>query len=73
MEDGKVNFFMALGGNFLSASPDTKRTSEALENCSMTVQISTKLNRSHCIVGKKALILPCLVRSEKDLKKNHRF
>ena len=70
MEDGKVNFFMALGGNFLSASPDTKRTSEALENCSMTVQISTKLNRSHCIVGKKALILPCLVRSEKDFKKN---
>ena len=70
MEDGKIRFFMALGGNFLSASPDTERTSKAIENCSMTVQISTKLNRSHCIVGQKALILPCLVRSEEDLQDN---
>ena len=64
METKKVRFFMALGGNFLSASPDTERTSKAIEKCSMTVQISTKLNRSHCIVGEKSLILPCLVRSE---------
>ena len=68
MENNKVRFFMALGGNFLSASPDTERTSKALEKCSMTVQISTKLNRSHCIVGEKSLILPCLVRSEEDMQ-----
>ena len=72
MEAKKVRFFMALGGNFLSASPDTERTSKAIENCSMTVQISTKLNRSHCIVGEKALILPCLVRSEEDIQENEK-
>ncbi len=68
MEQGDMRFFMALGGNFLSASPDTARTSKAIEQCSMTVQISTKLNRSHCVVGKRALILPCLTRSEDDIQ-----
>ena len=72
METKKVRFFMALGGNFLSASPDTERTSTALEKCSMTVQISTKLNRSHCIVGEKSLILPCLVRSEEDRQEDEK-
>ena len=72
METKKVRFFMALGGNFLSASPDTERTSKALEKCSMTVQISTKLNRSHCIVGEKSLILPCLVRSEEDMQEGEK-
>ena len=72
METNKVRFFMALGGNFLSASPDTERTSKAIEKCSMTVQISTKLNRSHCIVGEKSLILPCLVRSEEDRQEDEK-
>ncbi len=72
METNKVRFFMALGGNFLSASPDTERTSKAIEKCSMTVQISTKLNRSHCIVGEKSLILPCLVRSEEDMQEDEK-
>ena len=72
METKKVRFFMALGGNFLSASPDTERTSKAIEECSMTVQISTKLNRSHCIVGEKSLILPCLVRSEEDRQEDEK-
>ena len=72
METKKVRFFMALGGNFLSASPDTERTSKAIEKCSMTVQISTKLNRSHCIVGEKSLILPCLVRSEEDRQEDEK-
>jgi len=63
-EPGKV--FFALGGNFLQASPDTHFTAEALSNCTLTCHISTKLNRSHLVTGKTALILPCLGRSEKD-------
>ena len=55
-----------MGGNFVSATPDTEFTADALRNCNLTVQVSTKLNRSHLITGKKALILPCLGRSEKD-------
>ena len=63
-ESGKV--FFALGGNFLQASPDTHFTADALSNCALTCHISTKLNRSHLVTGKTALILPCLGRSEKD-------
>lgn len=66
MHEEKVKVFFALGGNFLSATPDTELTAEALQNCEMTVQVSTKLNRSHLITGKTALILPCKARSEKD-------
>lgn len=61
--------FIALGGNFLSATPDTEYTAQALRNCALTVHVSTKLNRSHVVHGKEALILPCLGRSEKDLQK----
>lgn len=67
MSEGTVKAFLSLGGNFLSASPDTALTTRALESCDLTVQISTKLNRSHCHPGKTALILPCLVRSERDI------
>ena len=67
MYKAETKVFIALGGNFLSAAPDTEYTAKALRNCDLTVQISTKLNRSHVITGKEALILPCLVRSEKDL------
>jgi len=71
-EKGKV--FIALGGNFASAVADTAYAAKALQNCSLTVQISTKLNRSHLITGKTALILPTLGRSEKDTKNgNSRF
>ena len=66
MRDGKVRVFMALGGNFVAATPDTAVTEAALRNCRLTVQVSTKLNRSHAITGGAALILPCLGRTERD-------
>ncbi len=57
-----------MGGNFLSATPDTRFTAEALQKCRLTVHVSTKLNRSHLVHGEEALILPCLGRSDKDLR-----
>jgi len=66
MHEGKAKIFFALGGNFLSATPDTSFTADALRKCELTVQVSTKLNRSHLVHGKEALILPCLSRSDKD-------
>ena len=66
----KAKVFIGMGGNFISATPDTAFTAEALKNCSLTVHVSTKLNRSHLIHGKKALILPVLGRSELDLQKS---
>lgn len=67
MLDGKASVFMAMGGNFLSATPDTLLTAQALRNCRLTVQVSTKLNRSHLVHGKEALILPTLGRSDRDM------
>ena len=64
--DGVIS--LGLGGNFLSASPDTEFTAAALRSCELTAHISTKLNRSHLITGRTALILPCLGRSEIDLQ-----
>ncbi|MFK8101152.1 MAG: FdhF/YdeP family oxidoreductase [Saprospiraceae bacterium] len=69
-EEGKV--FFAMGGNFLSATPDTEYTAKALQNCKLTVQVSTKLNRSHLITGKAAIILPCLGRTEVDNQQHGR-
>lgn len=66
MLEGRIRTFVAMGGNFLSAAPDTELTARALQGCDLTVQISTTLNRSHLITGKTALILPCLGRSEID-------
>ena len=66
MRDGKIKVLFCLGGNFLSATPDVNVVAEGIRNCQLTVQVSTKLNRSHLITGKKALILPCLGRSERD-------
>ncbi|WP_334059020.1 FdhF/YdeP family oxidoreductase [Polaribacter sp. P097] len=66
MHQKKAKVFFGMGGNFVSATPDTEYTAEGLRNCNLTVHVSTKLNRSHLIHGKKALILPCLGRSEKD-------
>lgn len=66
MYDGKAKIFFAMGGNFLSATPDTLYTAEALRRCRLTVHVSTKLNRSHLVHGEEAIILPCLARSDKD-------
>ncbi|WP_337261923.1 MULTISPECIES: FdhF/YdeP family oxidoreductase [unclassified Serratia (in: enterobacteria)] len=65
---GEVKVLLALGGNLAAAAPDTERTAQALRNCELTVHISTKLNRSHLITGKEALILPTLGRTELDLQ-----
>jgi len=66
MADGRVQVFVALGGNFLSAAPDTERTAQALRRTRLTVHVATKLNRSHLITGREALLLPCLGRTERD-------
>ncbi|NME67849.1 FdhF/YdeP family oxidoreductase [Flammeovirga aprica] len=66
MYEGEAKVFMALGGNFLSAASDTNYTAKALQNCELTVSVSTKLNRTHLITGKTSLILPTLGRTEKD-------
>ncbi len=66
MHDGRATVFVAMGGNFHSATPDTDYTAAALRKCDLTVQISTKLNRSHLVTGERALILPCLGRTEID-------
>ncbi|GAB17810.1 putative oxidoreductase [Gordonia effusa NBRC 100432] len=66
MNAGEVRVFVGMGGNFVMAAPDTAYTAAGLRNCDLTVQISTKLNRSHLVHGREALILPCLGRTEKD-------
>jgi len=68
MQRGDIRVFFALGGNFLSATPDTEFTAGALRRCELTVQVSTKLNRAHLVTGRTALILPCLGRSERDVQ-----
>ncbi|MFZ6044325.1 CbbBc protein, partial [Vibrio natriegens] len=60
--------FIGLGGNFAQATPDTTRTHRALRSCELTVHIATKLNRSHLVTGRDALILPCLGRTEIDMQ-----
>lgn len=68
MQEGKVDTFFCMGGNFLSATPDTNLTAQAIQKVGLTIQVSTKLNRSHLVTGKEALILPCLGRTEIDRK-----
>ena len=68
MAEGRAKVFIGLGGNFAQATPDSPRTFQALSNCDLTVQISTKLNRSHLAHGKDALILPCLGRTDIDIQ-----
>ncbi|OAN38827.1 FdhF/YdeP family oxidoreductase [Mycolicibacterium iranicum] len=68
MRDGNAKVFMAMGGNFASATPDTEVTEAALRNCALTVQVSTKLNRSHLVHGRTALILPSLGRTDRDIQ-----
>lgn len=66
MMRGDVKIFVGMGGNFALAAPDPAYTFPALQKCDLTLQVSTKLNRSHLIHGRDALILPCLGRTEKD-------
>ena len=68
MRDGRATVFMGMGGNFVSATPDTAVTEAALRNCSLSVQVSTKLNRSHLVTGREALILPSLGRTDRDIQ-----
>jgi molybdopterin-dependent oxidoreductase alpha subunit len=68
MRDGRAHVFFAMGGNFAAAAPDTETTYAALRNCRLTVQVSTKLNRSHVVPGRRALILPTLGRTEVDMQ-----
>ncbi|MEU6581403.1 FdhF/YdeP family oxidoreductase [Nocardia sp. NPDC046763] len=70
MTAGRVTVFVGMGGNFALAAPDTAYTFEALRNCELTIHVSTKLNRSHLVHGRRALILPCLGRTEKDMQRN---
>lgn len=70
MARGEIDVFFGLGGNFAAASPDTGLTRTALRRCQLTAHVSTKLNRSHLITGRRALILPCLGRTELDLTAN---
>lgn len=66
MHRGDVKVFIGMGGNFANAAPDTPYTWAAVQKCDLTVHVSTKLNRSHLVHGRRALILPCLGRTEKD-------
>ena len=68
MIDGRASVFFAMGGNFAAASPDTDATARGLRNCALTAHVTTKLNRSHLVHGREALILPCLGRTEIDLQ-----
>ncbi len=68
MHAGKVGVFVSLGGNWISAVPDTSYAAKGLRNCRLTVSISTKPNRTHVVHGERSLILPCLGRTEVDLQ-----
>lgn len=72
MGEQKIKVFFAMGGNFISATPDSEITAQNMQKCEMTVQVSTKLNRSHVITGEEALILPCLSRIEIDEQSGQR-
>jgi molybdopterin-dependent oxidoreductase alpha subunit len=68
MQAGRARLLFALGGNFLSAAPDTEATARALRGCALTAHVATKLNRAHLVTGREALLLPCLGRSERDVQ-----
>ncbi|MCA9557648.1 MAG: FdhF/YdeP family oxidoreductase [Myxococcales bacterium] len=68
LHDGRAKVFVGMGGNFVAATPDTDYTAEALRCARLTVQVSTRLNRSHLIGGDTMLILPCLGRTEEDVQ-----
>jgi molybdopterin-dependent oxidoreductase alpha subunit len=67
MHEGKLKVFFSMGGNFLSATPDTNFTADAMRKLELTISVSTKLNRTHLVHGEEALILPTLARSDQDI------
>ena len=70
MRDGTVKVFLGMGGNFVRATPDSAVTEQAMRSCRLTVQVSTKLNRSHAVTGERALILPTLGRTDRDVQES---
>ncbi|HEV7644494.1 MAG TPA: FdhF/YdeP family oxidoreductase [Pyrinomonadaceae bacterium] len=68
MNDGRAKIFIAMGGNFVSATPDTDLVAEGLRKCKLTVQVLTKFNRTALVTGEQSLVLPCLGRSEIDMQ-----
>lgn len=68
LRDGEAKVFFAMGGNFVAATPDTAVTEAAMRRARLTVHVSTKLNRSHAVTGTRALILPTLGRTDKDVQ-----
>jgi molybdopterin-dependent oxidoreductase alpha subunit len=72
MAEGHVKVLFAMGGNFAAAAPDSERVAEALARCEVTVQVSTKLNRSHVTTGREAWIFPTLGRTERDVQQGGR-
>ncbi len=70
MHEGRAKAFIAMGGNFLMASPDTAYTASALRRCRLTVAVTTTLNRTHLTTGEEAILLPCLGRSEADAQQS---
>ncbi|MFI8291048.1 FdhF/YdeP family oxidoreductase [Streptomyces sp. NPDC085614] len=72
LRDGEAKVFFAMGGNFVGATPDTEVTEAAMRRARLTVHVSTKLNRSHAVTGTRALILPTLGRTDKDVQRGGR-
>ncbi|MEU3652537.1 FdhF/YdeP family oxidoreductase [Streptomyces sp. NPDC032161] len=72
LRDGDAKVFFAMGGNFVAATPDTEVTEAAMRRARLTVHVSTKLNRSHAVTGTRALILPTLGRTDKDVQASGR-
>ncbi|WP_030547191.1 FdhF/YdeP family oxidoreductase [Streptomyces exfoliatus] len=70
LRDGEAKVFFAMGGNFVAATPDTEVTEAAMRTARLTVHVSTKLNRSHAVTGTRALILPTLGRTDKDVQRS---
>ncbi|HEX3159358.1 MAG TPA: FdhF/YdeP family oxidoreductase [Gemmatimonadaceae bacterium] len=68
MHAGKVKVFCGMGGNFLSAGPDTGYAAEGMRRCRLTAHVSIKLNRGHLVTGRQALILPTIGRAEEDMQ-----
>lgn len=68
MAQQRIKMLFCIGGNFYRAAPDHDVTADALQHCQLTVQVSTKLNRSHLHGGQTALILPALGRTELDMQ-----
>ncbi|WP_447642795.1 MULTISPECIES: FdhF/YdeP family oxidoreductase [Chitinophagaceae] len=67
IHEEKVKVLFCMGGNLLSAAPDTTYTANALRKLNLLVCVSTKLNRGHLVHGKEAIILPTYSRSDFDI------